>query len=88
MQADEIAETVQKLKTRENNRFWSVQLLALKQIYSVKKTEVSFNQIQFSATNFDPMLDGSLIICNFITSDRCHGIHWVLYSKRRPKLIV
>jgi uncharacterized membrane protein len=45
MQADEIAEAVQKIKTKENNRFWSVNLLALKQIYSVKKTEVSFNQI-------------------------------------------
>jgi predicted oxidoreductase len=60
MQADEIAEAVQKLKNEGKiidfglSNFTSSQTDLLRQ-----KTEVSFNQIQFSATNFDPMLDGS-----------------------------
>ncbi|MDX6180727.1 aldo/keto reductase [Flavobacterium sp. Fl-77] len=60
MQADEIAEAVEKLKTEGKiidfglSNFSSSQTELIRQ-----KTEVSYNQVQFSATNYDPMLDGS-----------------------------
>lgn len=61
MQADEIAEAVEKLKSEGKiidfglSNFTSFQTELIRQ-----KTEVSFNQVQFSATNFEPMVDGSL----------------------------
>jgi predicted oxidoreductase len=60
MQADEIAEAVLKLKTDGKiidfglSNFTSSQTELIRQ-----KTEISYNQVQFSATNFEPMLDGS-----------------------------
>ena len=60
MQADEIAEAVEKLKSEGKiidfglSNFTSSQTELIRQ-----KTEVSFNQVQFSATNFEPMTDGS-----------------------------
>lgn len=60
MQADEIAEAVEKLKSDGKiidfglSNFTSSQTELIRQ-----KTEVSYNQVQFSATNFEPMLDGS-----------------------------
>ena len=60
MQADEIAEAVLKLKTEGKiidfglSNFTSSQTELIRQ-----KTEISYNQIQFSATNFEPMVDGS-----------------------------
>jgi len=61
MQADEIAEAVGKLKSEGKiidfglSNFTSSQTELIRQ-----KTEVSFNQVQFSATHFEPMIDGSL----------------------------
>ena len=61
MQADEIAEAVGKLKSQGKiidfglSNFTSSQTELIRQ-----KTEVSFNQVQFSATHFEPMIDGSL----------------------------
>ncbi|TCN53774.1 aldo/keto reductase [Flavobacterium circumlabens] len=61
MQADEIAEAVEKLKTEGKiidfglSNFTSSQTELIRQ-----KTEVSYNQVQFSATHFEPMKDGSL----------------------------
>jgi predicted oxidoreductase len=61
MQADEVAEAVEKLKAAGKilsfgvSNFTSSQTELLRQ-----KTEISFNQIQFSATNHEAMLDGSL----------------------------
>ncbi|WP_343585065.1 aldo/keto reductase [Flavobacterium sp.] len=61
MQADEIAEAVQKLKGEGKiidfglSNFTSSQTELIRQ-----KTEVSYNQVQFSATHYEPMLDGSL----------------------------
>lgn len=61
MQADEIAEAVEKLKSEGKiidfglSNFTSSQTELIRQ-----KTEVSFNQVQFSATHFEPMVDGSL----------------------------
>ncbi|MFV8341457.1 aldo/keto reductase [Flavobacterium sp. XS2P39] len=60
MQADEIAEAVLKLKSDgkiidfglSNFTAWQTELIR-------QKTAISYNQIQFSATNFEPMLDGS-----------------------------
>lgn len=60
MQADEIAEAVEKLKAEGKiidfglSNFTSSQTELIRQ-----KTEVSYNQVQFSATNFEPMVDGS-----------------------------
>lgn len=61
MVADEIAEAVEKLKGEGKildfglSNFTSSQTELIRQ-----KTEVSYNQIQFSATHFEAMLDGSL----------------------------
>jgi predicted oxidoreductase len=61
MQADEIAEAVTQLKADGKivdfglSNFTSSQTELIRQ-----KTEVSFNQIQFSATHHEAMLDGSL----------------------------
>lgn len=61
MQADEIAEAVEKLKGEGKiidfglSNFTSSQTELIRQ-----KTEVSYNQVQFSATHYDAMLDGSL----------------------------
>lgn len=61
LQADEVAEAVEKLKSDGKiisfgvSNFTPFQTELLRQ-----KTEVSFNQIQFSATNHEAMLDGSL----------------------------
>lgn len=60
MQADEIAEAVEKLKTEGKiidfglSNFTSSQTELIRQ-----KTEVGFNQVQFSATHFEAMTDGS-----------------------------
>jgi predicted oxidoreductase len=60
MQADEIAEAVEQLKLDGKiidfglSNFTSSQTELIRQ-----KTKVSYNQVQFSATNFEPMLDGS-----------------------------
>lgn len=60
IQADEIAEAVEKLKNEGKiidfglSNFTSSQTELIRQ-----KTDVSFNQVHFSATNFEPMLDGS-----------------------------
>jgi predicted oxidoreductase len=61
MKADEIAEAVLKLKSEGKiidfglSNFTSSQTELIR-----KKTDVNYNQIQFSATQLEPMLDGSL----------------------------
>ena len=61
MQADEIAEAIEKLKSEGKiigfglSNFTSSQTELIRQ-----KTTISYNQIQFSATHFEPMTDGSL----------------------------
>ena len=60
MEADEIAEAISRLKSEGKiidfglSNFTSSQSELIRQ-----KTEVKYNQVQFSATHFDPMLDGS-----------------------------
>jgi predicted oxidoreductase len=61
MQSDEIAEAVLKLKSEGKiidfglSNFTNSQTDLIRQ-----KTAVGYNQIQFSATTFEPMIDGSL----------------------------
>lgn len=61
MQSDEITEAVEKLKAEGKiidfglSNFTSSQTEML-----LQKTEISYNQVQFSATHYEAMLDGSL----------------------------
>lgn len=61
MVADEIAEAVTKLKAQGKIIDFGVSNFSASQTELLRqKTEISYNQIQFSATNNEPMLDGSL----------------------------
>lgn len=61
MQADEIAEAVDKLKSEGKIIDFGVSNFTSSQTELIRqKTPISFNQIQFSATDYQPMLDGSL----------------------------
>ena len=61
MRANEIAEAVEKLKADGKIVSFGVSNFTASQTALIQsKTEVSFNQIQFSATHHDAMLDGSL----------------------------
>ena len=61
MQADEIAEAVEQLKSSGKIRSFGVSNFTNSQTELIRqKTAVDYNQIQFSATHFDSMLDGSL----------------------------
>ncbi len=60
MEADEIAEAVTKLKADGKILDFGVSNFTSSQTELIRqKTEVDYNQIQFSATNFEPMLNGS-----------------------------
>ena len=61
MQADEIAEAVEKLKSEGKIIDFGVSNFTSSQTELIRqKTPISYNQIQFSATDYQPMLDGSL----------------------------
>lgn len=61
MDADEIAEAAEKLKAEGKIRFFGVSNFTNSQTDLIKsRTEVFCNQIEFSATHIEPMLDGSL----------------------------
>jgi predicted oxidoreductase len=61
MQADEIAEAVSKLKADGKIKSFGVSNFTPFQIELLRqKTEISFNQVQFSATHHEAMIDGSL----------------------------
>lgn len=61
MQADEIAEAIEKLKKEGKIIDFGLSNFTPSQTDLIQqKTKVSYNQIQFSATHFQPMLDGSL----------------------------
>lgn len=74
MQADEIAEAVLKLKSDGKiidfglSNFTSSQTELIRQ-----KTEISFNQVQFSATNFEPMVDGSF---DYMQTNNIRPMSW------------
>ena len=60
MQADEIAEAVFQLKKEGKILNFGVSNFTATQTELIRqKTEISYNQVQFSATNFEPMFDGS-----------------------------
>ena len=60
MQADEIAEAVAKLKADGKILSFGVSNFTPSQTELLRqKTEISFNQVQFSATHHEAMLDGS-----------------------------
>jgi predicted oxidoreductase len=60
MQADEIAEAVEKLKSEGKIVDFGLSNFTSSQTELIRhKTEVNYNQVQFSATNFEPMIDGS-----------------------------
>lgn len=61
MVADEIAEAVAKLKSEEKIIDFGVSNFTASQTELLRqKTEINYNQIQFSATHHQAMLDGSL----------------------------
>jgi predicted oxidoreductase len=61
MVADEIAEAVEKLKSDGKIIDFGLSNFTTSQTDLIRsKTDVSYNQIQFSATHHEPMLDGSL----------------------------
>ncbi len=61
MQADEIAEAVEKLKSEGKIIDFGLSNFTSSQTELIRsKTEVSFNQVQFSATHYEAMVDGSL----------------------------
>lgn len=61
MQADEIAEAVEKLKKEGKILDFGLSNFTSSQTDLIRsKTEVGCNQVQFSATQFEAMLDGSL----------------------------
>jgi predicted oxidoreductase len=61
MQADEIAEAIGKLKKEGKIKAFGVSNFSPIQTELInQKTKVEYNQIQFSATHLEPMLDGSL----------------------------
>jgi predicted oxidoreductase len=60
IQADEIAEAVSKLKADGKILSFGVSNFTPSQTELLRqKTEISFNQVQFSATHYEAMLDGS-----------------------------
>lgn len=61
MQPDEIAEAVEKLKKEGKIKAFGLSNFTNSQTDLIRsRTEVYFNQIEFSATHIEPMLDGSL----------------------------
>ena len=61
MQADEIAEAIGKLKSEGKIKSFGVSNFTPIQTELInQKIKVKYNQIQFSATHLEPMLDGSL----------------------------
>ena len=61
MQSDIIAEAAEKLKSEGKIINFGLSNFTASQTELIRQnTEVAYNQIQFSATNFEPMLDGSL----------------------------
>ena len=61
LQTDEVAEAVEKLKSEGKILSFGVSNFTPSQTELLRqKTKISFNQIQFSATNHEAMLDGSL----------------------------
>lgn len=60
MQADEIAEAITRLQSEGKIIDFGVSNFTASQTELIRqKIDISYNQVQFSATHFEPMLDGS-----------------------------
>ncbi|RYJ41451.1 Oxidoreductase, aldo/keto reductase family [Flavobacterium beibuense] len=74
MNPDEIAEAVEKLKKEGKIRYFGVSNFTNSQTELIKsRTEVYCNQIEFSATCYEPMLDGSL---DYMTLNNIKPLAW------------
>jgi predicted oxidoreductase len=74
MQADEIAEAVEKLKSEGKIIDFGLSNFTSSQTELIRsKTEVSYNQVQFSATHFEPMVDGSL---DYMQTHKIRPLSW------------
>ncbi|WP_417352341.1 aldo/keto reductase [Flavobacterium alkalisoli] len=74
MNPDEIAEAVEKLKKEGKIRCFGVSNFTNSQTDLIKsRTEVFCNQIEFSATCYEPMLDGSL---DYMTLNNIKPLAW------------
>jgi predicted oxidoreductase len=59
MRADEIAEAVLKLQSDGKLLIFGLSNFTTSQTELIRQTTTVFNQVQFSATHFEPMVDGS-----------------------------
>lgn len=74
MNPDEIAEAIEKLKKEGKIRHFGVSNFTNSQTELIKsRTEVYCNQIEFSATCYEPMLDGSL---DYMTLNNIKPLAW------------
>ena len=74
MQADEIAEAVLKLKSDGKINDFGLSNFTSSQTELIRqKTEVLYNQVQFSATNFEPMVDGSF---DYMQANKIRPMSW------------
>lgn len=74
MQADEIAEAISHLKSSGKIRNFGLSNFTSSQSELIRqKIEIFYNQIQFSATHFEAMLDGSL---DYMQTHRIRPMSW------------
>lgn len=74
MQADEIAEAISKLKNEGKLIDFGLSNFTPSQAELLRsKIDVACNQIQFSATNFQPMLDGTI---DYLQLHNIKGLAW------------
>jgi predicted oxidoreductase len=74
MQSDEIAEAVEKLKSEGKIVDFGLSNFTNSQTVDSPKKEVSYNQVQFSATNFEPMVDGSF---DYMQLNKIRPMSWI-----------
>jgi predicted oxidoreductase len=87
MEADEIAEAIEKLKTDGKIIDFGLSNFTSSQTELIlQKTTVSYNQVQFSATNFEPMIDGSF---DYMQAHNIRPMSWnplgVVFRKDIPQ---
>ena len=74
MQADEIAEAVLQLKSDGKIIDFGLSNFTASQTELIRqKTEILYNQVQFSATNFEPMVDGSF---DYMQANNIRPMSW------------
>jgi predicted oxidoreductase len=74
MQVDEIAEAIEKLKNEGKVLDFGVSNFTSSQTDLIQsKIKVNYNQIEFSATHFEPMLDGSL---DYMQTNKIKPLCW------------